>query len=333
MLWTERYRPEKFSEIKGQDEVTGHLRGFEKSARLPHLLFFGPHGTGKSCALECLAKGIYGEYSVENLTIIESGALFRHGRSWLENEEKFSHLYKKEESVLTNFKRIVRWYASMKPFNAEFKIIAFEEAHLLPFDAQAALRRIMEKYSTTCRFVLMTQQQTSVIPAIASRCLPLFFRPLDNEEIVSVLKEIMQENSPAKPDITDEDLEFIAETARGDCRKAVTYFQLYCIKDGKIDLAEISGSETEMVARSLFSELMEGNFQKAKEKTEMLMIEYGLSGNEVITEISKVARREYNDTRIAIALGDADSRLCTAGNDFVQINAALAEIIAEVFNE
>jgi len=333
MLWIERYRPGQFLDIKGQDEVIGHLNGFVESSRLPHLLLFGPHGTGKSCALECLARGIYGEHSAENLTIIESGALFRHGRSWLENEEKFSHLYKKDESVLSNFKRIVRWYASMKPFNADFKIIAFEEAHLLPFDAQAGLRRIMEKYSSTCRFVLMTQQQTSVIPAIASRCLPLFFRPLDNGEIISVLNEIPRESCPASLDITDEELEFIAETARGDCRKAVTYFQLYCMKEGQIDLSEVSGSETEMIAQSLFSALKDRNFQKAKESSEMLMIEYGLSGSEVIGEISKIAKREYNDKRIAIVLGEADGMLCNAGNEFVQVNAALARIIAEVFNE
>jgi replication factor C small subunit len=330
MLWIEKYRPRQFSEIKGQDEVTGHLEGFVASSRLPHLLLFGPHGTGKSCALECLARGIYGEYSADNLTIIESGALFRHGKTWLENEDKFSHLYKKDESVLSNFKRIVRWYASMKPFNTEFKIIAFEEAHLLPFDAQAALRRIMEKYSTTCRFVFMTQYQTSVIPAITSRCLPLFFRPLDNDEIVSVLKEIPYDTGLKGDKISDEDLEFIAGSAKGDCRKAVTYLQLYNMKEGSLDLSEISGSETEMIAQSLFSALKDNNFQKAKETAEMLMIEYGLSGREVIAEISKIAKREYNDKKIAIALAEADSRLCHAGNEFVQVNSALAEIIAEV---
>ncbi len=333
MLWIERYRPDTFSEIRGQDKVISHLEGFVGSRGIPHLLLFGPHGTGKSCALECLAKGLYGDYWKENLTIIESGALFRHGRSWLEKEERFSHLYKKEESVLSNFKHIVRWYASMKPFNAEFKIIAFEEAHLLPFDAQAALRRIMEKYSTTCRFVLMTQQQNAVIPAIASRCLPLFFRPLDDEEIVQVLKEISVKNGLSGMTIPDDELAFIAGSARGDCRKAVMYLQLYYLKKGDLDLAGVFGSETGMVANSLFSSLQEGNFTKSKEIAEMLMIEYGLSGREVIEEISKTAKREYNDMKIATALADADSRLCHAGSEFVQVNAALAQIITEVFLE
>ena len=331
MLWIEKYRPKKFQDIKGQDEVISHLEGFVEKSRIPHLLLFGPHGSGKSCALECLARGIYGDYASENLTIVESGALFRHGRSWLESEERFSHLYKKDESVLSNFKRIVRWYASMKPFNAEFKIIAFEEAHMLPFDAQAGLRRIMEKYSGTCRFVFMTQQQTAVIPAIASRCLPLFFRPLENEEISSLLKEIYTTAEPGQDFVPEDELDFIAGSAKGDCRKAVTYLQLYFLKEGDLDLAEISGSETSMIARSLFSSLREGNFSKAKGTAEMLMIEYGLSGREVLEEISAIAKQEYNDKRIAIAIADADIDLCHAGNEFVQVNAVLSRIIAEVF--
>jgi len=88
-----------------------------------------------------------------------------------------------------------------------------------------------------------------------------------------------------------------------------------------------------MVANSLFSSLQEGNFTKSKEIAEMLMIEYGLSGREVIEEISKTAKREYNDMKIATALADADSRLCHAGSEFVQVNAALAQIITEVFLE
>lgn len=331
MLWIEKYRPKSFSGIRGQGEVLEHLEKFTVSAGVPHLLLFGPHGTGKSCALECLARGLYGEYSADNLTIIESGALFRHGRSWLENEDKFSHLYKKEESVLSNFKHIVKWYASMKPFNADFKIIAFEEAHMLPFDAQAALRRIMEKYSTTCRFVLMTTLQTSIIPAISSRCLPLFFRPMEDDETVRLLAEIMEKNNIPSEDVSKEDLEYIAISAGGDCRKAITYLQLFIMNDGDLDMAKIQVPETSMIAQSLFSSLKEKNFKKAKETAEMLMIDYGLSGREVLEEISKVAKIVHNDKRIAIAVADADVRLCNTENEFVQVNAALSRIIAEVF--
>ncbi|MDD3977255.1 MAG: AAA family ATPase [Methanomicrobium sp.] len=332
MLWIEKYRPEKFEDIYGQKEVINHIRRFAEDKNIPHMLFFGPHGTGKSVSMECLARELYSDDSGINLSIIPAGTLFNQGRAWLGSEEKFSHLYQKDESVINNFKHIVKWYASMKPFDADFKIIVFEDAGELSFDAQAALRRIMERYSSTCRFILISRQQTAIIPAIASRCLPLFFAPVETSDIILILKDILQKEGVLPGVVSDDDLEIIAEISKGDCRKAITYLQITVLNDGVLDSSEITGSETTDISTSLFSSLMRNELRKSCEIAEMLMIDYGLSGDEVIKELSKAARREYNDKRIAIALSDADYKLCSAGNEFIQINALLARIIAEVFN-
>ncbi|WOF16320.1 replication protein C [Methanoplanus sp. FWC-SCC4] len=332
MLWIEKYRPVKFEEICGQGEVLRHMQKFASEKNVPHLLIFGPHGTGKSVALESMAGDLYGGYLDENLSIIPSGVLFRQGKSWLENEDRFSHLYMKDESLITNFKHIVKWYASMKPLDADFKIVVFEEASSLPFDAQAALRRIMERYSQTCRFVFIAKQQTSIIPAIASRCLPLFFSPLEAEEIISVMQNVLRKEGVLPGTVSDDDLEIIAQLSRGDCRKALIYLQVMVTKGGDVDFSEITGSETSAISSSLFSYLMKGDLKRSKEIAEMLMTEYGLSGTDVVLEISKAAKREYNDKRIAVALSDADHNLCHAGNEFIQVNALLARVIKEVFN-
>ncbi|MDD4126913.1 MAG: AAA family ATPase [Methanomicrobium sp.] len=332
MLWIEKHRPEKFEDIYGQEQVINHIRGFAADKNIPHMLFFGPHGTGKSVAMECLAKELYQDESNINLSVIPAGTLFRQGKAWLETEDKFSHLYKKDDSLINNFKHIVKWYASMKPFDADFKIVVFEDAGELPFDAQAALRRIMERYSRTCRFILISRQQTAIIPAIASRCLPLFFAPLETSVIVSLLKEILQKESILPGVISDENLDIIAEISKGDCRKAITYLQATIENDGILDSSKLTGSETSDVSSSLFSSLMRNDLKKSCEIAEMLMIDYGLSGNEVIIELAKAAKREYNDKKIAIALSDSDYKLCSAGNEFLQVNALLARIIAEVFN-
>jgi replication factor C small subunit len=68
------------------------MAGFARSKNIPHMLLFGPHGTGKTCAVQSLAKEIYGDYSDENLSVIQAGILFTQGKTWLENEERFSHL-------------------------------------------------------------------------------------------------------------------------------------------------------------------------------------------------------------------------------------------------
>ncbi|MBP2132235.1 replication factor C small subunit [Methanomicrobium sp. W14] len=332
MLWIEKYRPDNFDDICGQDKVKEHLKGFSENRNIPHMLFFGPHGTGKSVSVEAVGKEVFGDdYSV-NVSVIPAGTLFRQGKAWLENEEKFSHLYQKEESLISNFKHIVKWYASMKPFNAEFKIVVFEDAGELSFDAQAALRRIMEKYSKTCRFVLVSRQQTAIIPPVASRCLPLFFSPLDTELISDLLKKILEKEGILPGTVTDDEIELIAGISNGDCRKAITYLQVSIESGGDIDPTELSDSETSAISSSLFSSLQRKDFKKSCETAEMLMIEYGLSGKEVIQELSNAAKREYNDKRIAIALSDADYMMCSAGNEFIQINALLSRIIAEVFN-
>lgn len=332
MLWIEKHRPQNFEEIYGQESIISHIRGFAAGGNMPHMLFFGPHGTGKSAAMECLSKELYREDSGINLSIIPAGTLFRQGKSWLEEEEKFSHLYKKDESLISNFKHIVKWYASMKPFNAEFKILVFEDAGELSYDAQAALRRIMERYSSTCRFILISRQQTAIMPAIASRCLPLFFAPLNTSFIISLLRDILRKEGLADDAVSEEDLEIIAEISKGDCRKAVTYLQVTVESQKRADPFELSGSETSDITSALFSSLKRNDLKKSCEIAEMLMIEYGLSGKEVISELAKAAKREYNDERIAIALADSDHLLCSAGNEFIQVNALLARIIAEVFN-
>lgn len=332
MLWIEKHRPKNFNDIYGQKQVINHIKGFAGEKNVPHMLFFGPHGTGKSVTVECLSKELYSDDSGINVSIIPAGTLFRQGKSWIENEERFSHLYQKNESLISNFKHIVKWYASMKPFNAEFKIVVFEDAGELTFDAQAALRRIMERYSRTCRFILIARQQTAIIPAIASRCLPLFFAPLHSEDIISVMNDVLRKERVLPGIISDEDLDLIAEISKGDCRKAITYLQIAIENSGEIDPLELTGSETSAVSSSLFSSLMRNDLKKSCEIAEMLMIEYGLSGKEVIKELSKVAKREYNDKRIAIALADSDYTLCNAGNEYLQVNALLAKIMAEVFN-
>jgi len=111
------------------------------------------------------------------------------------------------------------------------------------------------------------------------------------------------------------------------------YLQITVASGKDLDLAEVSRSETANVAASAFDALRAGNFDVARRITEALMIEYGLSARDVVGELRQVIRREYNHPALAIALADADHRLCHNANDFVQINALLARIAREVFSE
>lgn len=333
MLWIEKYRPHELSAIIGQEQVISHLISFAESGDVPHLVLSGPHGTGKSAAIECFSRRLYGEVWEGNVTIFSTSELFQQGKKYLESDERFSHIYKKEESFLTNFKYIVRSYASMRPLDAGFKLLVFEDASALTRDAQQALRRIMERYSRTCRFVFCTTNPSALIPAITSRCFPLFFTPLPNTVVLQCLRSVLAEECAGRDGIRQEDdLELIMHMAGGDLRKALMLLQIVAESGGEIELGNLSQSETSAFAASAFAALQACNFKGAKQIIETLMIDYGLTGREVVQEIRQIAKREYNHPRIALMLADTEAVLAHSTNEFIQLDALLAKMITEVFS-
>ena len=333
MVWIEKYRPKDLDEIVGQEQVVAHLKSWALSGTVPHSLLFGPHGTGKSVAVECLAKRLYGELWEENTTIIKTGELFGQGKSYLEANDRFNHLYKKEESLITNFKYIVKWYASILPLNAPFKLMVFEEAAALTHEAQQALRRIMEQFSITCRFLYCTTNPSSIIPAINSRCYPLFFGPLSEEGIRSVLDHILREEKIANDRITQDDIDLVIKSAYGDLRRAIMFLQVFAELPSHHDLSEITMSETTNLAGLAIKFLREKDLPSAQKMTESLLIDYGLAGQEVLEELSRTIEKDYNDPRLAIQIAATDEAIVQNGNDFTQLNALLAQMLHEVFDE
>ena len=331
MLWIEKYRPQSLREVAGQEQVVRHLLRFAAGRSLPHLLVTGPHGTGKTAAIECLAKALYGDGWVENTTVLDATLIFLQGKGSLAADERFAHLYRKDEGLSANFKRIVRWYASMRPLDAEFKILVLEGSHSLPRDIQQALRRTLERYSATCRFILCTTNPSAIIPAIGSRCLPLSFLPLEGPVILDTLLRILDAEAPGRRGDLGEEVELIVHAAGGDLRKATMLLQIL-VESGKgPGTAEIATSETGNIALQALRSMRAGDFAVAERTCESLLIDYGLSGREALREIHRAVKQEYHDPRIVEILAETDHSLERAGNEFVQMNAMIARIIQEVF--
>jgi replication factor C small subunit len=321
MLWIEEYRPKEFREVLGQDPSIRLLSSFAEKRTLPHLLLTGPHGTGKSAAVECFARKLYQENWELNTSVFQTADLFSQGKAFLEQDERYSHLYQKNQSLINNFKYIVKWYASLRPLDTEFKLMIFEDAHALTLEAQQVLRRIMERSSGTCRFIFTTTNQSSIIPAIASRCLPLFFAPVDQTVMLHHLCMIKAHEPAEKQSCSDDDLELIVQTARGDMRRAILLLQV-ALETGKCNkLFEIDQSETANVSDSAIRAIKDGDIRSAIRRLESLLIDYGLSGSEVLEQIRIITRKEYNHPEIAIALANADLLMRHSNNEFVQIGA------------
>jgi replication factor C small subunit len=328
MLWTEKYRPRVLEDIIGQDQIIGHLVSFAKTGSVPHLMLTGQYGTGKTSAIECFAARLYGENWQLNTSIIPTADLFLQGKNYLEQDERYSQLYQKQESLLTNFKYIVKSYAALRPLDANFKLMVFEDAHYLTKDAQQALRRIMERTSGTCRFVLSTTKPSAIIPAISSRCLPLFFAPVNNSLVQSHLEIIMRKESSGVGVYTcDEDyLELIVQASGGNLRRAIMLLQIAMRSGKRRDLAAVTQSEIGTVAASALAAVRRGDLKTASRELESLMIDFGLSGSDVLTEVRAIAHREYNHPNVAVVLADADLRIGHCNNEFVQIGSLLTEI-------
>ncbi len=325
MLWIERYRPGTFDELIGQDRATAFLRSFAERRSMPHLLIAGPSGSGRMSAVHCLGKALYGDQAEENTTIIASGDLFGEGRAYLEADERFSHLYRKDESLLANVKRIIRTYAAIQPFNAEFKMMVFLEADTLPMEMQQALRRTMERSSRTCRFVFITARQSGMLPPITSRCFPVIFRPLSVDLVIAHLGRILEMEGAAS--VPEDDVAMIATASRGDLRRAIMLLELTIRSEQPLQLNAYEQTEAGATAREVMEAIDAGDLSEAQRLAELMMIHGGLSGREVLYELRKAVRRRRNDPGIAIALAATDARLAEGAGEYIQIGALLAGML------
>lgn len=331
MFWIEKYRPGSLNDLVGQDAVVRHLSSFAQNKTCPHLILSGLHGTGKSVATDCFSRELFGENRDLNTTVFPTADLFSTGKAFLEQDERYAHLYQKNLSFINNLKHIIRWYAAIRPLNAEFKLMIFEDAHFLTRDAQQALRRIMERTSTTCRFIFTTTNPSALIPPIRSRCLPLFFAPVDTDTTLDRLRTIRAAEISSPHTCSDDDLELIVQASAGDLRRAILLLQGAMETGRCTDLLDITQAETTNVATGALDLIRGGDARNARKRFEALMIDYGMSGREVIGEIRQAAKREYNHPALAVALADYDSRMLHASNEYVQI-AALTGRLREVFS-
>ena len=324
MLWV-RSTARRCEDIIGQD---GHPADDGVRTQAYPMLIFGPHGTGKTTAVGCMTERLYGENREANTTVFSTADLLGKGKSVLESDDRFSHIYRKDLSMIANFKRIVKLYASMRPLDAEFKVMVFEDAEHLTFEAQQSLRRTMERYSATCRFVFVTVRPSAIIPAIASRCLPLFFPWMRRSSVPALRRYWPRRGERPKDDLDPDRLCRTRRPAAGynlpaDCSR---------VGGGGSTLRRLRGRRP---ATSLHRRLRlrGGNLEAARGIVESLLIDYGLSAQEAVVELREAIRRDYNHPALVIALADTDLRLTHSANDFVQLNALLARIALEVSGE
>lgn len=309
-IWLEKYRPKTLSEVVGQEDIVERLESYVKAENMPHLLFAGPAGVGKTTCALALAKDLFKE-------------------DWQQN---YNELNSSDERGIDVVRQKIKNIARLAPFGGTpFKIIFLDEADNLTADAQAALRRTMETYTKTSRFILSANYSSRLIEPIQSRCAVFRFRPLKPEAIQEYLTRIAKAE---KLTITDEGMEALVYVAQGDMRRAVNSLQVAASLSTTIDgdvLYKAASTVRPEEIKKLIEKALGGEFLPAREALDKLLIEYGLSGEDVVRQLHRaIFDLNVPDTlkvRLLDRIGETDYRLVEGSNERIQIEALLAHFV------
>jgi replication factor C small subunit len=308
--WTEKYRPRTLSDIVGQTETVKLLSAYVKEKNMPNLLFSGPPGIGKTTAALALARDLYGENYRE--CILELNASDERGIDVVRGKIK-------------DFARTV----SLE--SVPFKIIFLDEADSLTSDAQNALRRTMELYVSVTRFILSANYSSKIIEPIQSRCSVFRFRPLREEEVKDMLHRVAKEEGLHLDDKATEALLYVCE---GDMRRGINALQGASMHGKKVtaDMVYKSASRAEPAEIKEMMELaLDRKFVEARKKLHKLMVEYGMSGEDVLLQmyrtVDKLDVGEREKVAIVDKIGEYNFRLVEGANETLQIEALLAQLL------
>ncbi|MBN1275057.1 replication factor C small subunit [Candidatus Woesearchaeota archaeon] len=310
-IWTEKFRPKTFKEVKGQHDIVKRVQAFVEQKNMPHLLFAGPAGIGKTTLSLVVARTLFGE-------------------EWREN---FLELNASDERGIDVVRVKVKDFARTRALgDVPFKIIYLDECDALTKEAQQALRRTMENYTQTCRFILSCNYSSKIIDPIQSRCTVFRFKPLKQEDIEDIISIIAKKENLK---IDDEAKKALFDVSGGDVRRLENVLQSSAAIDKHITskiIYSIASHARPGEVKQILESCTKQDFKKAKEQLLKTMLDYGLAGLDIIKQLQQaVWKLEGVDDRkkleMSKACGETEFHMIEGADEFVQLESLLATFI------
>jgi len=306
-IWTEKYRPKTLSEIINQKHVVERLKAFVKEKNIPHMLFAGPAGCGKTVSAFAIAHELYGEDWKQNLLNLNAS----------------------DERGIDVIRGKVKDFARTRSMgNFPFRLIFLDESDALTPEAQQALRRTMEAFSNISRFILAANYSSRIIEPIQSRCAVFRFSSLKDSDVKEYVERIVKGE---KLRIDESAIDAIIKLSEGDLRRVGNILQASAVLNKKIDedtIYEVSAQAEPKEVRKMVEHALNGKFLDARESLKELLLKKGVSGEDIVRQISSLIYdlnvSEKAKAELMEKVGEFEYRLQT-GNDQIQLESLLAQ--------
>ena len=310
-VWIEKYRPERLADVKGHEEIVPRLQRYVSCGELPHLMFSGPAGVGKTASSVAIAREVYGE-------------------DWREN---FLELNASDQRGIDVVRDRIKNFARSSFGGYEYRIIFLDEADALTSDAQSALRRTMEQFSNNTRFILSCNYSSQIIDPIQSRCALFRFTPLSDDAVEAQIREIADSEGI---ELTDDGVDALVYAAAGDMRKAINGLQAAAVMGEVVDeeaVFAITATARPEEVEAMVERAIDGDFTAARATLDDLLTDRGLAGGDVVDQLHRSAWEfdlpERATVRLLERLGEVDYRITEGANERLQLEALLANLALE----
>ena len=308
VMWVEKYRPRKLSELVNHKEIVGSINSMLKNkSELPHLLFSGSAGVGKTTAALCVSREILGE----------------HWRDYT------LELNASDERGINMVRERVKKFSRFAGLDTEipFKMIILDEADEMTSDAQTALRRIIEDTAKICRFILIANNLSKIIEPIQSRCVVFKFAKIPSKEILSQLKSIAKKEN-IKAD--EKGLNAICDYIDGDLRHGINILQAVASSGNVTESAvkSVVGLTKTKDVQDVLKLSLTGKISDARNKMIELIKVYGMSESDFLKYITQAVfnSKSSNLGEMLEIIAKYDYRVLVGANPEIQLSALLAEL-------